>query len=140
MRLDGDVEFLRTNQRRRFTQVSKRKTTDLEQPERVITALQQLPERRLVLSSYALVDGLERLDSGREGASLDNADECAVEAHAGLEERGVRSYSFASLERGSRVHRIKRIERECHDRAFCENMRIKLRGEEEHRPVRITKS
>lgn len=92
--------------------------------------MQQLSERWLVLSSYVLIDGLKSLDSGRESAGLDNADECAVEAHAGLEERGMRGYSFASLERGGRVHRVESIERERHDRTFCECNKNKVRRRE----------
>lgn len=53
----------------------QKSTTNLEQPEGVITALQQLSERWFVLSSYVLIDGFKRLDGGRESAGLDNADE-----------------------------------------------------------------
>jgi hypothetical protein len=119
MRLDGDVEFLRSSPSNRQCRLYANSHDDLEQPERIITALQQFSERRLVLSSYVLVDRFKRLDGSRESARLDDADECAVEAHASLEERGVRSYSLASLERGGRIHRVESIERECHDRAFC---------------------
>ena len=99
----------------------QKSTTNLEQPEGVITALQQLSERWFVLSSYVLINGLKRLDGGRESAGLDNADERAIEAQASLEERGVRGYSLASLERGGGVHRVESIERECHNRTFCES-------------------
>lgn len=119
MRFNRDVEFLSPSQQRCL--MRQKTTTDLEQPEGIITPLQQLPERWLVLSSYGLIDGLKRLDSGRESAGLDNANEWAVEAHASLEERGVRGYSLASLERGGGVHRVESIERERHNRTFCES-------------------
>jgi len=125
MRFDGDVEFLSSGQQ--GPPMCQKSTTDLEQPEGIITALQQLSERRLVLSSYVLIDGLKCLDSGRESAGLDYTDERAVEADASLEERGVRGYSFASLERGGGVHRVQSIERECHNRTFCESNKGKAR-------------
>ena len=55
--------------------MGQKSTTNLEQPEGIITTLQQLSERWFVLSSYILIDGLKRFDSGRESAGLDNADE-----------------------------------------------------------------
>lgn len=128
MRFNGDVELLSPSQR--YCLRHEKSTADLEQTEGIITALQQLSERRLVLSSYVLIDGLKSLDSCRESAGLDNADECAVEAHASLEERGMRGYSFASLQGGSGVHRVESIKRERHDRTFCEGIKDRVRRRE----------
>lgn len=58
----------------------------LENAQRIVTALQQLPERRFCPPSDVLLNRLQSLNGTRQWTRLDDTNERLPEAHASLEE------------------------------------------------------
>lgn len=96
-RLGGDVELLQNIPRSAWISRNLESLgTYLEHPQRLVAALQEFANRRLLLAAH-LVDRLERLDGTRDGSRLHDADERPAETLARFEEGGVRGDLASAL-------------------------------------------
>lgn len=105
---------------RRSTRAERGHRSHLEHAQALVTALQELANRRLLLPAR-LVDGLERLDRTRHVARLDDAHERPPEALTRLEKGRVRRDLARPLRGTDRVARVEVVDEKGLDRLIRED-------------------